>query len=108
MSKFEQQMRGYLPLFQSALVTEIGDWAVKGFIDIQRNIYSISSDTKVISKLIELMLFPLFHSFVQLSKLHPAINHSGRAFCSPQSQRRRQNRLEFISVQLKRIAFHAA
>ena len=65
MSKFEQQMRGYLPLFQSALATDIGDWAVKGFIDVQRNIYSISSDTKVISKLIELMLFPLFHSFAQ-------------------------------------------
>ena len=65
MSEFEQRMRGYLPLFQSALATDIGDWAVKGFIDIQRNIYSISSDTKVISKLIELMLFPLFHSFAQ-------------------------------------------
>lgn len=63
--EFEQQMRGYMPLFQSALVTEIGDWAVKGFIDVYRNIYAISSDTKVISKLIELMLFPLFNQFAQ-------------------------------------------
>ena len=39
MSEFERQMRGYLPLFQSALVTDMGDWAVKGFIDVQRNIY---------------------------------------------------------------------
>lgn len=63
--EFEQQMRGYAPLFQSALVTDIGDWAVKGFIDVYRNIYAVSSDTKVISKLIELMLFPLFNQFAQ-------------------------------------------
>lgn len=65
MSEFEQQMREYLPLFQSALATDIGDWVVKGFIDTHRNIYTISNDTKVVSKLIELMLFPLFHLFAQ-------------------------------------------
>lgn len=65
MCQFEQQMRAYLPLFQSALVTDIGDWAVKGFIDVRQNIYTISNDTKVISKLIELMLFPLLNQFAQ-------------------------------------------
>ncbi len=65
MPEFEQRLREYLPLFQSALATDIGDWVVKGFIDIQQNIYTISSDTKVISKLIELMLFPLFAQFAK-------------------------------------------
>ena len=45
------------------LANDIGDWVVKGFIDTYQNIYTISADTKVISKLIELMLFPLFSQF---------------------------------------------
>ena len=44
--------------FRQTLSTDDGDWVVKGFIDIYRNIYTISVDTKVISKIIELMLFP--------------------------------------------------
>jgi len=35
------------------------DWVVKGFIDTYKNIYTISIDTKVISKILELMLFPI-------------------------------------------------
>ena len=65
MTEFEKQMREYLPLFQTALATDIGDWVVKGFIDTYRNIYTISADTKVISKLIELMLFPLIVQFAR-------------------------------------------
>ncbi len=64
-SEFERRLRGYIPRIQSVLAADIGDWVVKGFIDTRRNIYTISNDTKVISKLIELMLFPLFHQFAQ-------------------------------------------
>jgi len=49
--------------------TPDGDWTVKGFVDIFRNVYTISGDTKVISKLIELMLFPHFLMFAQQHKL---------------------------------------
>ncbi|MCM8774383.1 MAG: type II deoxyribonuclease [Candidatus Omnitrophica bacterium] len=42
-----------------------GDWTVKGFIDIFKNIYTISVDTKVISKILELMLFPIIQRFAQ-------------------------------------------
>lgn len=42
-----------------------GDWTVKGFIDIFKNIYTISSDTKVISKILELHLFPHFLDFAR-------------------------------------------
>ncbi len=62
-SEFERRLRENLPRFQSVLATDIGDWVVKGFIDTRKNIYTISSDTKVISKLIELMLFPMFNEF---------------------------------------------
>lgn len=63
MSDFRREMLEYLPRFKSALANDIGDWVVKGFIDTHHNIYTISVDTKVISKLIELMLFPLITNF---------------------------------------------
>ena len=40
-------------------------WTIKGFIDIYKNIYPISTDTKVISKLLELHLFPHFLTFAE-------------------------------------------
>ncbi len=67
-AKFEDQMRGYLPRLKSALATDLGDWVVKGFIDTHHNIYTVSADTNVISKLIELMLFPLIADFARAHK----------------------------------------
>ena len=49
--------------FEKMVSTDAGDWIVKGFIDIFQNVYTISADTKVVSKLIELMLFPSFVAF---------------------------------------------
>ncbi|HUT52922.1 MAG TPA: type II restriction endonuclease [bacterium] len=49
--------------FGKALATKEGDWVVKGFIDVYKNIYTISVDTKVVSKIIELMLFPVLSKF---------------------------------------------
>jgi len=46
-----------------AFIALDGEWTIKGFIDIFRNIYTISADTKVISKILELHLFPHFLSF---------------------------------------------
>jgi len=40
-----------------------GDWKVKGFIDIEKSVYTISSDTKIISKILEIQLFPKFQEF---------------------------------------------
>ncbi len=49
--------------FAPYVSTADGEWVVKGFIDIYRKIYTISNDTKVISKIIELYLFPLLDKF---------------------------------------------
>lgn len=45
--------------------TTEGDWVVKGFIDIARSIYTISVDTKVVSKIMEILLFPKICQFAQ-------------------------------------------
>lgn len=41
------------------------EWTIKGFIDIFKNIYAISSDTKIVSKILELHLFPQFLAFAE-------------------------------------------
>lgn len=55
--------------FDDLVISDSGEWVVKGFIDIFKNIYAISADTKVVSKLIELMLFPHFARFAQEHEL---------------------------------------
>jgi len=41
------------------------EWTIRGFIDIFKNIYTISSDTKIVSKILELHIFPIFLSFAE-------------------------------------------
>ena len=54
--------------FSKSVSTEQGDWVVKGFIDIAKNIYTISVDTKVISKIMELLIFPSICAFAERNK----------------------------------------
>ncbi len=42
-----------------------GDWIVKGFIDVYKNIYAVPNDTKVVSKLLELFLIPKLVTFAE-------------------------------------------
>ena len=65
--QFIKLLVGEIDKFRKALSTNSGDWVVKGFIDVYKNIYTISVDTKVVSKIIELMLFPVLLRF---SKKH--------------------------------------
>lgn len=62
---FRNQLFKHIRLFDKAVSTDGGDWIVKGFIDIARNIYTISVDTKVISKIMELLLFPKICRFAE-------------------------------------------
>jgi hypothetical protein len=67
---FEEKFNKFIPELTEALtIPNSKDWTVKGFIDYHKNIYSISTDTKVVSKIIELMLFPKFLEFAQRNSL---------------------------------------
>lgn len=63
--EFRTRLLKYVDQFNSAVSTDKGDWIVKGFIDIAKNIYTISVDTKVVSKIMEILLFPKICEFVQ-------------------------------------------
>jgi hypothetical protein len=45
--------------------TDTGEWTIKGFIDIYKNIYTISSDTKIVSKILEIHIFPEILQFAE-------------------------------------------
>lgn len=60
---FENQLKEFVGMFQRHISSEDGQWTVKGFIDIFKNIYTISADTKIVSKILEIHLFPKIMDF---------------------------------------------
>lgn len=67
--RFIELLRDAVRNFGNAISMEDGSWVVKGFIDVYRNIYTISTDTKVISKIIELYIFPKILEFAERNDL---------------------------------------
>lgn len=64
----KQRFAADLKTFADSLARYIssdGEWTVRGFIDIFKNVHTISADTKVVSKILELHLFPYFLSFAE-------------------------------------------
>jgi len=61
--EFLEKLQGHAASFAKAVATKEGEWIIKGFIDIYRRIYTISVDTKIVSKVLELLLFPMFVDF---------------------------------------------
>ena len=60
---FREELLEYLNQYLYQIQDSNGNWTVKGFIDIFKNVYTISLDTKVISKVLEIMLFPKIQQF---------------------------------------------
>ncbi len=60
---FKDNLLSHLNEYLHEVQDSEGNWTVKGFIDISKNIYNISADTKVSSKLLEIMLFPRIKQF---------------------------------------------
>lgn len=56
--RFEEFLNSIIKDLKECISSENGDWTIKGFIDIYKNIYTISSDTKIISKILEIHIFP--------------------------------------------------
>ena len=66
---FIKLLREEIEELKKQITTDDGTWVVKGFIDTNKNIYTISTDTKVISKIIELYIFPQIAKFAEKHNL---------------------------------------
>lgn len=62
---FEIELKEFVETLQEYITTDDGQWAIKGFIDAYKNIYTISNDTKIVSKILEIHLFPKMLEFAQ-------------------------------------------
>lgn len=60
---FEHILKEFAGTLPGYVSTEDGQWTVKGFIDIFKNVYTISSDTKIVSKILEIHLFSRILTF---------------------------------------------
>lgn len=63
--KFEEALNEFVKLLKAYVSTDKGDWTIKGFIDVYKNIYTISADTKIISKILEIHIFPQLLQFAE-------------------------------------------
>lgn len=62
-SDFKKELDKFSDKLEKFVSSDNGDWTVKGFIDIYKNIYTISSDTKIVSKILEIHIFPQILQF---------------------------------------------
>ncbi len=62
---FSKNLKHYFDEMNERVSNQNGEWTVKGFIDIYQRIYTISIDTKVLSKVLELLMFPILVKFAQ-------------------------------------------
>lgn len=64
-SNFQAALEAFTETLAQHVSTADGQWTVKGFIDTLQNIYTISSDTKIVSKILEIHLFPKILTFAE-------------------------------------------
>jgi hypothetical protein len=64
-SQFKKALDAFAERLHDYVATETGEWSVKGFIDVYKNIYTISSDTKIVSKILEIHIFPQIIQFAE-------------------------------------------
>lgn len=64
-STFKKELDKFANKLEKYVSGNNGDWTVKGFIDVFKNIYTISADTKIISKILEIHIFPQLLQFAE-------------------------------------------
>ena len=62
---FFNHLQDFVRSLGAYISTEDGQWTVKGFIDVYKNVYTISSDTKIVSKILEIHIFPKILEFAE-------------------------------------------
>jgi hypothetical protein len=61
--EFLEQLQLFTKELNNYISTQDSQWVIKGLIDIFKNIYTLTDDTKLISKVIEIHLLPKFLEF---------------------------------------------
>ena len=62
---FIKKLKVFAKTLTEYVSSNSNEWSIKGFIDVDKNIYTISSDSKIISKILEIQLFPMLKTFAE-------------------------------------------
>jgi len=62
---FLEHMQQQVAKLNQLLASQGGNWAIRGVIDIFQQIYALSADTKLVSKIMEIVLLPHLFQFAQ-------------------------------------------
>jgi hypothetical protein len=66
---FQSLLEKEIDNFKRSISTDEGQWIIKGFIDVYKNVYTITIDTKVVSKVLEILLYPCLELFADRNDL---------------------------------------
>lgn len=78
--EFIERLRTAIASFANGMQADDGTWSVKGFIDTRKEIYTISTDTKVLSKIVELYLFPRICQFAKENNLQLQLSREQNSY----------------------------
>lgn len=62
---FQELLTKEVNSYKALMETNDNEWIVKGFIDVDKNVYTITNDTKVVSKILEIILIPHLDIFAR-------------------------------------------
>jgi hypothetical protein len=65
--QFIKELREFVSSIKPKIETDNFEWTIKGFIDVYKNIYTISNDTKIISKILEIHILQFLLEFAKNS-----------------------------------------
>jgi DNA adenine methylase len=57
------RLQEHLPVFKQTLQSPDGRWNARGIVDLKKRLYPLPDDTKLVSKVIEIMLTPALQEF---------------------------------------------
>jgi hypothetical protein len=92
---FRNHFLTYLDQLKTQLSTADGNWTIKGFIDVYKKIYTVTLDTKVLSKILELLMYPVIACFAEEQNFQ----------IIPTSAQNHYPDLSLVSLQDKNICF---
>lgn len=62
---FEKQLKNFVKHLPEYSNDSNDEWVIKGFVDVYRNVYLLSNDAKIVSKILEIHLFPQLLQFAE-------------------------------------------
>ena len=99
-AKFKIKLKSFVQSLFSYVSTDDRQWTMKGFIDVYKNIFTLSTDTKLVSKILEIHLLPKVLEFARQNDFHVVLTDHQNYYPDFSFVSQKDNSLKF-AVDLK-------